>query len=392
MTRGRRFEAAQLEATKGVVDDPTARLRRAEAPRDLLGWTTGRTLDALWDECDRGDWLVWLAAVERVPVVALVEAAVRCARQAVVALPSDSRRGPITEALKAADELTSSQRCGERAAACETLVNQPSLASYRAASPTPLEWAAAAAGCAARAAEALLAAEARREGERDAEGRLRAVGIGVGDQIISRGDFPPLVFEPDDELMALCVHAAASAVGYATRALAPGSPSLEQLEAAEGELSEIVFERVDPVRTGLRHGADPRSLVRVVTIEPFADTEATKNQRGELAPAEQLDKKPLNAVAVALVFPAGGLGHLYANHRLTGGILFIGGVASLLASVGLDLLSPWAWLTIVVADAALAPSAVRRHNRGEVHASTAQVVRGAFILSLALLLGVALQG
>jgi hypothetical protein len=375
-----------VDASHGVVSDPTRLLRRADAPRDLIAWTSGRAIDELWDECDRGDWLMWLAIVENVPLVAIVEAAEACARRAVHALPSDSKREPLSRALKAARELESGEICEKRARACEKIAGKVEAAGYRDTPPQKYEWAAAGAACAARSAEALLAAEARRSAERDFEGRIRAAGIGAGDQIISRGEFPPLVFEPDDELMAMCIHGAETAVTYASRALAPLNASGEQLEGVEGELSEVVFDILDPIRTGLREGKSAASLVRVLEIEPYGATSATRARRGdELTTIDDIGKRPLNALLAGLAFPLGG-GHLYAGHTTTGAVLLAGGAMMLIGNF-VGALSGFGFLTIMVADLITAPKAVRQRNAGETPSTTKQLAYGFGAVILALLVG-----
>ncbi len=375
------------KAPDGELTDPTRRLRRADAPRDLVAWTSGREMQELWDECDRGDWLVWLASIEHVPVVAIVEAAVACARRAVKALPAGRLRKPLTRALRAAANLASSEICDKRAQACERIAAKPEAAGYRDAPPLRFEQAAASAGYAARSAEALLAADVRRIAERDHEGRARAAGIGAGDQIISRGQFPPLTFDPDDELMAMCVYAADNAIRHAARALAPRKATVERLESVEGELSELVFEVLDPVRNGLLAGKQSEALVRTLAIQPYVPTKAMQQHGGaELAPIGALAKKPMTATTIAFFIPCGGMGHFYAGHRTTGAILLAG---SMLAFIGwvLGVLSILAWPTIMAADVMMAATATRRYNAGKILDVRAQGIVGAGVVVLAMLAG-----
>lgn len=372
-----------MEASQGVLDDPTRLLRRAGAPAEVVAWTSGRGIHALWDECDRGDWLIWLGAVENVPCVALVEAAVACARRAARAVPKGKKRRPITQALRAAHELTSSPLCAERALACEKLAGKVEAAGYRAAPPTQLSWAAAAAGCAARAAEALLAAEARRQAERDQESRGRAATLAAADHIISRGDFPPLVFEPDDELMALCVDAAASAIAYAAHALAPEASEAE-LEAVHGDLSEIAFAILDPVRGGLRKGKPPAELVRAVAIQPYSDKDDDDEHRDDaLVTTTASAKRPIFATGLALIVPVGGVGHLYAEEKSLGTALTAAGLVSLgLAATGSSFLP---WLAIVLADAAFAGRALELRKAGKPRSPKFSLAVGAGTIVVAIL-------
>src|SRR5690606_32328311 len=114
------------------------------------------------------------------------------------------------------------------------------------------------------------------------------------------------------------------------------------------ELADAAFEVLDPVREGLRQGRDPRALVRRVDVLPYVESKDPVDN----------PKKPLAAAATALIFPFGG-GHYHANHRYVGWMLSAGTVAALALGHGLAI------PLMVAADAALAPRAVRRRNRGE---------------------------
>jgi hypothetical protein len=378
-------ESAPVEASHGVAHEPTRLLRRAGAPRELIEWTRGRGIDSVWDECDRGDWLVWLGAVEHVPAVSVVQAAVACARRALRAVPKGSDRKVLAAALRAAQELRSSELCAQRAEGCERLAGKLEGAAYRVLPSNPRQHAAAAVAAAARAAETLLAAEAQRFLERDQESRLRAASLGVGDQIISRGVLPPLVYDPDDELLAMCFSAAEGAVVHATHALAPTTEGPET-EAVEVMLSERVFAILDPVRTGLGQGRPAAELVPAVAVEPYGATEITRSKAGgELAEAIQVPKRVTNAVAIGVIVPLGGMAHHYAGHHVTGWTLTLAGIASLAAlTQGISLVP---WLVVVAADLLAAPAAVRRHNAGKASPPAQQLVIGLGAVLLAVLLG-----
>ncbi len=98
------------------------KLRRAGAPSDLLMWIDTLELDENpWEQCDRGDWLIWLAAVAGAPVVALIDAAAACARRALKVVKKEER-APLKTAIRAARKRESADACGEAAEACELLV------------------------------------------------------------------------------------------------------------------------------------------------------------------------------------------------------------------------------------------------------------------------------
>ncbi len=238
-------------------------LQTAGAPAALSRWVA--TLDepwTAWEQCDRGDWLIWLAAVEGVPVAALVDAAAACAERAVAAV--ETGRGPLAEAIAAARPRASAEACAAAAERCQQMAAGERPQSYRTAGPARYARAATAAAHAARAAEGLLLSEARAGGERDAEGRERAAAVGAGAMIIvptkHRGPARLPLDAPADDPMAewlrYAVDAAAQAAVDAVRAL-PRHPAADRsLGTVEEELSEIVFELLDPIREALRQGGD----------------------------------------------------------------------------------------------------------------------------------------
>jgi hypothetical protein len=234
---------------------------------------------------------------------------------------------------------------------------------------------------AARAAEGLLRAEVVRAAERDAEGRARAAAIGAGEQIMHPGNIEPVVFDVADEWSQYAVDAAVRAVLHAGRALLPPTPDARHLEEVEAELSEVVFEVLDPVRTALRAGADARELVPRVDVSPY-------RAEGGDAPATRVLKKPAHALLAALVLPVGG-GHHFAEHHHLGAVLSVAIVASFAGSMLRPSLLPAA-LLMVLADALLAPGATRRRNRGDIPSPRWQLACAAVIVAAALLAAVTL--
>jgi hypothetical protein len=59
-------------------------LKKNHACRESLKWLEGRDLTQAWAECERGDWLLWLAATAGIDRKRLVMAACACARLALV--------------------------------------------------------------------------------------------------------------------------------------------------------------------------------------------------------------------------------------------------------------------------------------------------------------------
>lgn len=55
-------------------------LHSKRACRESLVWLGTRDLTAMWDECERGDWLLWYCAKSSVDRRLVVKAACTCAR------------------------------------------------------------------------------------------------------------------------------------------------------------------------------------------------------------------------------------------------------------------------------------------------------------------------
>ena len=100
-------------------DPPTilplvARLRSLGACRDALTWAAtlprDTTPEAAYAACERGDWLLWLAATVRVDRRSIVLAACACAR---TALPIWEARHPDDRRPHAAIETTEGWARGE---------------------------------------------------------------------------------------------------------------------------------------------------------------------------------------------------------------------------------------------------------------------------------------
>lgn len=70
-------------------------LKKNHACAPSLEWLQSRTLAEVWEQCERGDWLLWLAAKAGVDRKRLVMAACACARLALVHVPSGEERPRI---------------------------------------------------------------------------------------------------------------------------------------------------------------------------------------------------------------------------------------------------------------------------------------------------------
>lgn len=67
-------------------------LKKNLACRPALEWLQARTLAEAWEQSERGDWLLWLAAKAGVDRRRLVLAACACARLALVHVPPGEER------------------------------------------------------------------------------------------------------------------------------------------------------------------------------------------------------------------------------------------------------------------------------------------------------------
>lgn len=78
------------------------KLEELGACSDAVQWVGERTLKAAWNECPRGDWLLWLAPRLGVDRRLVVEAACRCAEAVLYLAPEgDDRSLKAIEAARA---------------------------------------------------------------------------------------------------------------------------------------------------------------------------------------------------------------------------------------------------------------------------------------------------
>jgi hypothetical protein len=76
-------------------------LIKIHACDDAVAWVKDRTLEEAWNECERGDWMLWLARRKNVDIKILTLAKVKCARL-VEHLMTDKRS---IEALNVAERF-----------------------------------------------------------------------------------------------------------------------------------------------------------------------------------------------------------------------------------------------------------------------------------------------
>jgi hypothetical protein len=97
-------------------------LIKNHACEDAVAWVKDRTLEEAWKECERGDWMLWLARRKNVDIKILTLAKVKCARL-VEHLMTDKRS---IEALNVAERFA-------RGLATREKLNDAAYAAYAAA-------------------------------------------------------------------------------------------------------------------------------------------------------------------------------------------------------------------------------------------------------------------
>ena len=117
-------------ALEAAMTDLAALLRKLGACQDAIAWAAGRDCDeAAWHACERGDWLLWLAAKLTVPRPLVVLAGCDCARLALPFVPADEGR-PLR-----AIETAEAWALGDRSVDlqdCRAAANATAAAAYTA--------------------------------------------------------------------------------------------------------------------------------------------------------------------------------------------------------------------------------------------------------------------
>ncbi len=124
-------------------------LKKNRACAPSLEWLESRTLAEAWEQCERGDWLLWLAAKAGVDRKRLVMAACACARLALVHVPTGEERPRIAietaEAWCRGEATIEQVREARRNAAAADADAAAADAAYAAAAAADAAYAAAAA-------------------------------------------------------------------------------------------------------------------------------------------------------------------------------------------------------------------------------------------------------
>jgi len=225
----------------------------AGAPAELVAWVAEVGADDAWDGSDKGDWLLWLAACEGVALDDVVQAAHLAVHRAVTMMQSKQ-----ADALRAALQ---SLEGGEQppSATIETVRKRAEAApaSYRSQPEAGYVAAARAVVHLATTVEAIEAAIARDEGLRNTEAIAAASIIGVPPVMMTRPQgalrlVPTAIANNQvQQELAFAVASAARAVEHVACAIARDRDGPE-LEEAEGEVSDMIHETLDPARDEIR--------------------------------------------------------------------------------------------------------------------------------------------
>ena len=127
-------------------------LQNKNACRPAMEWLKDRDLERMWEECERGDWLLWFAAKVGIDRKVIVRTACACAREALRFVPDGEIR-PKT-AIETAERWCNGE------ATIEQVRNAADTAAAAAAAYAAAYYAAASAAADAADADAASAAVA----------------------------------------------------------------------------------------------------------------------------------------------------------------------------------------------------------------------------------------
>jgi hypothetical protein len=234
---------------KQKVDQLHSRLTAGGAPAGLLRWSASCSPEDAWNGCDKGGWLIWMAACSNLPIDALLRVGLACVDRALLRLD-----GPVAKQLRIAlDDVAERdvQACSHAAHLGKALASAPP-SSYRSSTTDHHLAAAKATAWIARATEAFVAAHARDEASRAQLALQRATSHGVPPAMM----MPPasalvwlphaMPHEPLHDALGFVVDAVAQAVTQSARATA-SRPDAQAVEQAELELADLVHDALNPL-------------------------------------------------------------------------------------------------------------------------------------------------
>lgn len=219
-------------------------LEVADAPDELVRWAReeGLEFEDAWTRCGRVDHRIWLAACGGIPIERVIEAAALAVFLAEER--SSGSPGVIGDALDLAAGGATADALVGAALACEQIA-AGGMGDYRIPSGPGTVERARAAALIARAAEALLAGEARREANRLEHARATGANLGIGMQSVlpraegpARLDVLSAAADPAQGAFLFCVAACAQAGRECVDALVRDG---EELANAERDVDAAVL-------------------------------------------------------------------------------------------------------------------------------------------------------
>ena len=106
-------------------------LQNKNACRPAMEWLMDRDLPRMWEECERGDWLLWFAAKVGIDRKVIVRAACACAREALRFVPDGEIR-PKT-AIETAERWCNGEATIEQVRNASSAAAAADAAAYAAA-------------------------------------------------------------------------------------------------------------------------------------------------------------------------------------------------------------------------------------------------------------------
>ena len=70
-------------------------LQRLHACSEAVEWVGDRTLEQAWNECERGDWMLWFAQMKRVDMRKMTLAKARCVRLVMHLMKDERSRNAV---------------------------------------------------------------------------------------------------------------------------------------------------------------------------------------------------------------------------------------------------------------------------------------------------------
>ena len=217
-------------------------LSLAGAPADLIRWVAEAADDAeAWDGADKGDWIVWLACCDGAAVDEVLLATTDVLSRLAERLPGERSEAvrDVVHAVRHGSDPEFLERAVKR---CTALAGPRE--SYRTTTSHAEVHSARAAVLIAQAAEALAAAFAGEEAQRNSEALHRAGTLGLPPTMMTRApasmQLVPQRLEEDavQQELAYVVAAMAHAMEQAALALADELDDEEARMRAEGSIAD----------------------------------------------------------------------------------------------------------------------------------------------------------